>query len=101
MLCHVHICATPWTAARQASLSMEFSRQVYWSGLPFPTPGDLPDTGIGPVSLSSLALADGLFTTVPHGNPMTNIDNVLKKQRHHFASKGPHNHSYGFSNSHV
>ena len=71
---------TPWTAARQASLSMEFSRQVYWSGLPFPTPEDLPDTGIGPVSLSSLALADGLFTTVPHGNPMTNIDNVLKNK---------------------
>ena len=37
---------TPWTTARQASLSMEFSRNKYWSGLPFPSPGDLPDPGI-------------------------------------------------------
>ena len=42
--------ATPWTVAHQASLSMEFSRQVYWSGLPFPPLGDLPDPGIEPGS---------------------------------------------------
>ena len=42
---------------------MEFSRQEYWSGLPFFTPGDLPDPGIEPTSLVPLALADGLFTT--------------------------------------
>ena len=41
---------TPWTIARQALLSMGFSRQGYWSGLPFPSPGDLPDPGIGPRS---------------------------------------------------
>ena len=41
---------TPWTAARQAPLSMEFSRPEYWSGLPFPFPGDLPDPGIKPRS---------------------------------------------------
>ena len=41
---------TPWTVARQASLSMGFSRQEYWSGLPFPSPGDLPDPGIKPRS---------------------------------------------------
>ena len=41
---------TPWTAACQASLSMQFSRQGYWSGLPFPSPGDLPDPGIKPRS---------------------------------------------------
>ena len=40
--------ATPWTVARQAPLSMGFSRQEYWSGLPFPSPGDLPDPGIEP-----------------------------------------------------
>ena len=40
---------TPWTAACQAPLSMEFSRQAYWSGLPFPSPGDLPNPGIKPV----------------------------------------------------
>ena len=38
--------ATPWTVAYQAILSVEFSRQEYWSGLPFPSPGDLPDPGI-------------------------------------------------------
>ena len=42
--------ATPWTISYQASLSMEFSRQEYWSGLPFPSPGDLPDTRIEPGS---------------------------------------------------
>ena len=41
---------TPWTVARQASLSVEFSRHEYWSGLPFPPPGDLPDPGIKPES---------------------------------------------------
>ena len=43
---------TPWTAACQAPLSMGFSRQEYWSGLPFPSPGDLPDPGIEPMSPS-------------------------------------------------
>ena len=41
---------TPWTVARQAPLSMGFSRQEYWSGLPFPSPGNLPDPGIKPRS---------------------------------------------------
>ena len=58
--------ATPWTvAACQAPLSMEFSRQEYWSGLPFPPPGDLPNPRIEPKSPSSLALAGGFFSTVP------------------------------------
>ena len=47
----------------QVVLSMEFARQEYWSGLPFPSPGDLPDTEIKPVSLASPALASGSFTT--------------------------------------
>ena len=58
--------ATPWTIAHQAPLFMEFSRQEYWSGLPFP-PGDLPDPGIEPMSLVSPALAGGFFTTEPPG----------------------------------
>ena len=41
---------TPWTVTRQAPLSMGFSRQEYWSGLPFPSPGDLPDPGVDPWS---------------------------------------------------
>ena len=47
-LSHVGLFATPWTVAYQASPSMGFSRQEYWSGLPFPSPGDLPDPGIEP-----------------------------------------------------
>ena len=47
-LSRVRFFATPWTVAYQAPLSVGFSRQEYWSGLPFPSPGDLPDTGIKP-----------------------------------------------------
>ena len=47
-LSHVRLFVTPWTVAYQAPLSMGFSRQEYWSGLPFPSPGDLPDPGIEP-----------------------------------------------------
>ena len=47
-LSRVQLFATPWTVAYQASLSMEFSRQEYWRGLPFPSPGDLPNPGIEP-----------------------------------------------------
>ena len=54
--------ATLWTLAHQAPLSMNFSRQEYWNGLPFPTPGGLPDPGINP---ESPALAGRFFTTVP------------------------------------
>ena len=46
----VQLFATPWTVAYQVPPSMEFSRQEYWSGLPFPSPGDLPDPGIEPGS---------------------------------------------------
>ena len=58
-----------WTIARQAPLSMEFSRQEYWSGLPFPTPGDLPDPGIEHLPPVSAMLAGGFFTTEPPGKP--------------------------------
>ena len=61
---------TPWTVACQAPLSMEFSRQEYWSGLPFPSPGDLSNPGIKPTSFVSLALADRFFTTLPPGKPL-------------------------------
>ena len=54
----------PWTAACQAPLSMGFSRLEGWSGLPFPSPGDLPDAGIKPVS------AGGIFSTAPPGKPV-------------------------------
>ena len=59
----VQLFATLWTIACQASPSMGFSRQEYWSGLPWCPPGDLPDQGIEPVSLTSPALADWFFTS--------------------------------------
>ena len=59
---------TPWTAAYQAPRSMGFCKREYWSGLPFPSPGDLPDLGIEPGSVAS-TLAGGFFTTEPPGKP--------------------------------
>ena len=56
----------PWTVAHQAPLSMGFPRQEYWSGLPFPPPGDLPDPGI---KLVSPALEGRFFTAEPLGKP--------------------------------
>ena len=56
----------PWAIARQAHLSMEFARPVHWSGLPFPSPGDLPDPGIDSMSP---ALAGEFFTTEALGKP--------------------------------
>ena len=49
-LSHFRLFVTPWTVARQAPLSMEFSKQEYWSGLPYPSSGDLPEPGIEPGS---------------------------------------------------
>ena len=62
--------AIPGTVARQAPLSMGVSRQEYWSELPFPLPGVLPDPGMEPVSL---ALAGGFFTTEPPAKPRGDI----------------------------
>ena len=62
----VPVFVIPWTVARQAPLSMEFSRQEYWSGLSFPSLGDVPDPGIKP---TSPALAGGFFTTEPQEKP--------------------------------
>ena len=59
----VQLFAIPWTVAHQAPLSMEFSRQEHWSGLPRPSPGGLPNPGIKPMSLTSPVLASGFFTT--------------------------------------
>ena len=61
LLSRVRLFATPWTVAYQASLSMGFSRQEQWSGLLFPPPGDLPDPGIEPTTLTSPALASGIL----------------------------------------
>ena len=61
--CHVQLFVVPWTIARQAPLSTGFPRQKYWSGLPFPSPGDLLDSGIKLTSLVPPALAGRFFTS--------------------------------------
>ena len=66
----VWLFVTPWTVAHQVPLPMGFPRQGYWSGLPFPSPGDLPDPGIEP---AFPAWAGGLFTTELPGKPYINI----------------------------
>ena len=63
LLSHIQLCATLWTVAHQTPLSMEFSRQEYWSGLQWPPPVDLSNAGIKPTSLTSPALAGSFFTT--------------------------------------
>ena len=63
-----------WTTACQVSLSMGFPRQEYWSGLSFPSPGDLPNPGTETASLMSPALAGGSFTTAPPGKQHWRID---------------------------
>ena len=68
-LSHVQLFVTPWTVTHQAPPSVGFSRQEYWSGLPFPSPGDLPDPGIRP---RSPALADTL-NSEPPGKPLIYI----------------------------
>ena len=62
-LCHVRLCVTPWIGACQLPLSMGFSRQEYWSGLPLPSPGDLPSPGIKP--RSPALQADSLLSELP------------------------------------
>ena len=68
---HVWFFATPLTVDHQAPLSMEFSRQDYWSRLPFPSPGDLPDPGIELMFPASPALVGGFSTTVPPGKKVS------------------------------
>ena len=63
----VQIFVIPWTVARQAPLSVGFSRQEYWSGVPFPPPRDLPGPGMEPQFLAPSALAGRFFTTGPPG----------------------------------
>ena len=88
-----HVCAqslscvwlflTPRSEACHAPLSMEFPRQEYWSGLPLPSPGDLPDPGIEPVSPVSAALAGGFFTTGSPGKPYGHIICIIPPPRPH------------------
>ena len=76
LLSHVRLFASPWTVAHQAPPSMEFSRQEYWSGLPFPSPGDLPDPGL---EARSPALRADALPSEPPGNQPENPKDLIKK----------------------
>ena len=69
LLSRVQLLTALWTIARQTPLSMEFSRQEYLSGLPFPAPGGLPDPGIEPASPVAPSLVGRFFITTPLGKP--------------------------------
>ena len=75
-LSHAQLFVSPRTEAHSAPLSMGFPRQKYWSGLPFPSPGDLPDPAIEPLSP---ALAGGFFTTEPRGKLFLEVCCVLSR----------------------
>ena len=82
LISFVQLFSTPWTVVHQAPLSMEFPRQGYWSWLPFPSPGDLLDPGIEPMTPE---LAGGFFTPEPPGKAPKTVrkaKSVLKEQYH-------------------
>ena len=76
----IRLFATPWTAAHQAPLSRELSRQDNWGGLPFLPPADLPDPWIEAPSQASPALAGGFFTTAPPGEPHYTVWEILHNE---------------------
>ena len=82
LLSCVRLFATPWTIAYQAPQSTESSRQEYWSGLPFPSPGDLPNPGIEP---GSPTLQADTLPSEPLGKLRTGTQ---RKQYHHLAGRG-------------
>ena len=74
---HVQLFATQWVVARQTPLCIEFSRKEYWSRLPGPPPGDLPNPEIEPASFKSLTLVDCSLPLVPPGKPHLYINNCF------------------------
>ena len=85
-LSRIRLFATPWTVAYQAPLSMGFSRQEYWSGLPFPSPGDLPDPGIEP---GSPALEADALTSEPPGKPKVMLKILQARLQQYVNCKVP------------
>ena len=86
MLSHsaIRLFSTPWPVAHQVPLSTEFSKQEFWSKLPFPPPGDLPNSGMEPVSPASPELAGGFFT--PGKPPFTYPVTYLSIKKEHYCS---------------
>ena len=93
-LSHVRLFVTPWTVARQAPLSMGFSRQEHWSGLPCPPPGDLPKPGTEPTSLSLLHWQSGSLPLAPLGSTCY-LPKLVTWARLHFI----HHHLFQTSHS--
>jgi len=98
-LSHVWLFVTPWPVANKVPLPMEFPRQQYWSGLSFPSPGDIPDPGIKSVSSVSPGLPGGFFTTEPPGKLLSflhlktnNLALVTKKLSNNLPPKGAQKH---------
>ena len=83
-LSHVQLFGTPWTVAYQAPPSMGFSRQENWSGLPFPSPGNLPDPGIKP---GSPALEADALTSEPPGKPYFNTHKYSKEHKQQMLAR--------------
>ena len=90
--------ATPWTVVHQVSLSMGFPRQEYWSNLPFPSPGNLPDPGSEP---TSPALADGVFTTEPPGKPLALLVEADKLSAQNFLRWGQSSQLFSVGSTYV
>ena len=86
-LSRVRLFATPWSVAYQTPPSMGFSRQVYWSGLPFPSPGDLPDPGIEPRSPAFQADA---LNSDPPGKPIPKKGNAKECSNYHTIALNSH-----------
>ena len=89
--CCVQLFVTPWTVACQTPLTMGFSRQEYWSGLPFPPSGVLHSSGIKPSSSAAPALTGGFFTTEPPGKPRKSVGNMISWSCAVFLMKEKHN----------
>ena len=97
LLSSVWLFETLWTVAHQALLPTEFSRQEYWSGLPFPPSGDLPSPGIKPTPLVSPAWAGGFFTTTTTWEVHCSVPNTEVKNKNTFSLSDyplPHQESY-------
>ena len=90
----IQLFLTPWTVPCQAPLTIEFTRQEYWSGLPFPSPGDLPDPGIETASLMSLALTGEFFISRATGKPLHMHTCVQKIKFKHHTHTHTHIHTH-------
>ena len=90
---HVRLFETLWIVAHQPPLSIKFSRQEYWSGLPCPPPEGLPHLGIEPTSLLSPALAGGFFTSAQPGKPLNWVETSNKVEYSLLGQLAPLHHT--------